>query len=403
MRKGCKALLCLAAAVLGLFLVRLTLEKTAPAYLEALGNTLDVEKITGTCLVKEAAQRPDTLTVFGSSELKTFEIPTHPANFFAGKRAGFQVNLVGRGSCQSLVHAMAIGASKDSLRGKKIVLITAPQSYAEGGIAPDLFLANFSEQQMLALLKDAEIPERTRQYVASRVQRLIAQYNAQNGTNLQTHTAAGLLTKAWEADSPISKALLAPYAGISQWLLDTKDLAVSARLIRRGDFSENEAKSPDIDWAHEELLAQEAALSQATNNEYYMLDSYYQTYVGHRLSQMAGRDAAVCYDASPEYDDLRCLFEICKAKDIQALFVHVPVNGKWSDYTELSQRTRQTYYAAVREIAAQYDNVTMLDLTQEEYTPYFLCDTMHLGWKGWLAVDRAMVEFWNADETRDSF
>ena len=55
MRKGCKALLCLAAAVLGLFLVRLAVEKTEPSYPEELGNTLDVEKITGTCLVKEAA------------------------------------------------------------------------------------------------------------------------------------------------------------------------------------------------------------------------------------------------------------------------------------------------------------------------------------------------------------
>ena len=49
MRKGCKALLCLAAAVLGMFLVRLAVEKTEPSYPEALGNTLDVEKITGTC------------------------------------------------------------------------------------------------------------------------------------------------------------------------------------------------------------------------------------------------------------------------------------------------------------------------------------------------------------------
>ena len=162
-----------------------------------------------------------------------------------------------------------------------------------------------------------------------------------------------------------------------------------------------EAKSGEIDWAQEEALAMQAASRQVTNNDYFMLDAYYQTYVGHRLPQMAGRDAAVSYDSSPEYDDLRCLFEICRAKDIQALFVHVPVNGKWSDYTGLSQSTRQTYYEAVREIAEAYDNVTMLDLTQEEYTPYFLCDTMHLGWKGWLAVDRAMVEFWNADETRD--
>ena len=179
-----------------LLAVRFVTERAVPAYPEALGNTLDAEKITGTYLVKTAAELPDTLTVFGSSELKTFEIPTHPANFFAGKRCGFQVNLVGRGSCQSLVHAMAVGASGDSLRGRKIVLITAPQSYVEGGIAPDLFLANFSEQQMLALLADGELPGETKQYLSSRVQALIAQYNAENGVSLQTHTAAGLLSGA---------------------------------------------------------------------------------------------------------------------------------------------------------------------------------------------------------------
>ncbi len=398
MRKLCgRALLCLAAALLGLFAVRLIVEKTMPDYPASLGNTLDVEKITGTYLVKTAAERDDTLTIFGSSELKTFEIPTHPANFFSGKRAGFQVNLVGRGSCQSLVHAMAIGASGNSLEGKKIVLITAPQSYVEGGIAPDLFMANFSEQQLLALLADDDIPADTRQYLASRVQSLISQYNAQNEANLETHTAAGLLSRAWGEENGALKTLLAPYVAISGWLLDTKDMAVSARLIRRGDFSAGEAGAYPIDWAKEEDAALEQGKKQATNNDFFMLDSSYQTYVGHRLSQMEGRDKAVSYDASPEYDDLRCLFEICKAKSIEALFVHVPVNGKWSDYTGLTAERRQTYYEQVRAIAAQYDNITMLDLTGEEYTPYFLCDTMHLGWKGWLAVDRAMDEFWNAD------
>ena len=399
MRKwGVKALFCLAAMVLALAAVRLAVEQTMPDYPQALGNTLDEEKITGTWLVRTAAEQEDTLTVFGSSELKTFEISTHPANFFAGKRCGFQVNLVGRGACQSLVHAMAVGASGESLKGKKIVLITAPQSYVEGGIAPDLFLANFSEQQMLTLLADDDLPAQLRQYLAARVQALIAQYNAQNHTDLQTHTAAGLLTRAWAKGSGAEKTLLAPYAALSRWLLDTKDLAVSARCIRAGDFADAEAKSGDIDWAAEQAQALAQAKAQSTNNDFYMLDSYYQTYVGHRLSQMEGRDAQVCYDVSPEYDDLRCLLDICKAKDIQALFVHVPVNGKWSDYTGLTQQRRQTYYENVWDIVSQYDNVTLLDLTAEEDTPYFLCDTMHLGWKGWLAVDRAMDEFWNENQ-----
>ena len=128
---------------------------SVPDYPDTLGADPGVtEKITGETLVAAAAAEPDSLVIFGSSELKTTDICTHPANFFAGKRCGFQVDLVGRGSCQSLVHALSIAGSGEALRGKKIVLITAPQSYVEGGIAPDLFMANFSGQQALHMLAD---------------------------------------------------------------------------------------------------------------------------------------------------------------------------------------------------------------------------------------------------------
>ena len=133
-----------------------------------------------------------------------------------------------------------------------------------------------------------------------------------------------------------------------------------------------------------------------TGNEFYMEDGYYNTYVGRRLAQQKDKDAALSYAQSPEYDDLRCLFEICRAKQMQILFVHVPMHGAWSDYTGFSAERRQTYYENVRQIAAEYANVTLLDLTGYEYEPYFLCDTMHLGWKGWLAVDKAIAEFWEA-------
>ena len=133
-----------------------------------------------------------------------------------------------------------------------------------------------------------------------------------------------------------------------------------------------------------------------TGNEFYMEDGYYNTYVGRRLAQQKDKDAALSYAQSPEYDDLRCLFDVCAAKELDVLFVHVPLNGTWSDYTGFSAEKRSEYYENVRQIAAQYDNVTLLDLTAYEYEPYFLCDTMHLGWKGWLAVDKAITEFWRA-------
>lgn len=391
-----RLLACLLAAVLALGLVRLVVEKTMPAYPASLGNDPIAEKITGEYLMKTAAEQPDTLTIFGSSELKTTEICTHPANFFAGARCGFQVDLIGRGSCQSLVHAMAIAASGESLRGKQVVLITAPQSYVADGIAPDLFMANFSEQQMLSLLSDETLPDESRRYLAARVQELIEEYNAQYGAELQTHTAAGLMSKAVAKENTVVQTLLAPYAALSGWLLDTRDMMTARRAIAAAQPQTAE-KSDQIDWEAEEAAALAQAAEMVTGNDYYMEDGYYDTYIGRRLAQQEGKDASLSYASSPEYDDLRCLFDVCRAKQLDVLFVHVPMNGKWSDYTGFTAERRSEYYENVRQIAAQYDNVTLLDLTAQEYEPYFLCDTMHLGWKGWLAVDQAITEFWRAD------
>lgn len=383
-------LLCVAVVLTGMTLV---IRGTMPDYPDSLGSDPNVtEKITGLYLTRQAAEEPDTLLIFGSSELKTTDICTHPANFFADKRCGFQVDLIGRGSCQSLVHALAIAAGGDALNGKKVVLITAPQSYVEDGIAPDLFMANFSELQVLAMLEDDTISDEVKTYLSSRIQTLIDRYNEENGTSLQQSTAAGLLTKA--KGNAFLSSLLLPYRALSYWALDCKD-RLEARAVMRG-FSDVAAPQDgkEIDWAAEEEAALAQAAEMVTNNDFYMQDDYYSTYVGRKLDQQAGKDAALSYDVSPEYDDLRCLLEICRQKHMEVLFVHVPMNGSWNDYTGFTAERRESYYEKVRAITEEYDNMELLDLTQFEYEPYFLCDTMHLGWKGWLEVDRAIIEFY---------
>ena len=385
-------LLCAAVVLTG---VTVWLHCTMPDYPDSLGSDPNVtEKITGLYLLRQAAQEPDTLLIFGSSELKTTDICTHPANFFADKRCGFQVDLIGRGSCQSLVHALAIAAGGDALNGKKVVLITAPQSYVEDGIAPDLFMANFSELQVLAMLKDNAISDEVKTYLSSRIQTLIDRYNEENGTSLQQHTAAGLLTKAKANGNGLLSSLLLPYRAISYWALDAKD-RFEARAIMRGYSDVPAPQEPaEIDWAAEEEAALAQAADMVTNNDFYMQDDYYTTYVGRTLDQQAGKDSALSYDVSPEYDDLRCLLEICRQKQMEVLFVHVPMNGSWNDHTGFTAARRESYYQNVRSIVEEYDNVTLLDLTKYEYEPYFLCDTMHLGWKGWLEVDRAIIGFY---------
>ena len=387
------ALLTVALCAAAVAAVPLVLEQTMPAYPSSLASDDAEEKITGMWLVEQGAKADNSLLIFGSSELKTSDIVTHPANFFAG--SGLQVDLVGRGSCQSIIHALAIGAQGETLQNRQIVLITAPQSYVAEGIASDLFMANYSQQQLLDILADDSIPAEIKTFLSTRVQQLFDAYEADTGLAPEEGSAGDLLSAAWAAGQ--NPWYLEPYAALTRWLLHAKDLAISRSVV--ADYEDAAPVPLDLHFDYQKALdeAMAQAAEMVTNNDFTMQDSYYSTYIGARLDQMEGKDSNLSYSTSPEYDDLRCLLDLCKLWDLEVLFVHVPMHGAWNDYTGFDADRRAEYYDAVRGIVEAYDNVTLLDLTASEYEPYFLCDTMHLGWKGWLAVDRAIVEFYRAN------
>lgn len=364
---------------------------TMPPYLDSAGNVNHTEKMTGIYLMEQSTAQDDNLIIFGSSELRTTEISTHPANFFADKRAGFQVNLVGRGSCQSLIHAMAIAASCDALRGKKVVLITSPQSFVPEGIAPDLFAANFSPQQYLELLAANDLSDETKRAISVRVGALLDAYETSLPDTairvLANHTAEPTVL------STVRNAVLSPYYLFSRYLYDLKDKTSARTLLKSLPPDAPTAQLVPIDWAEEEQAALANALSMTDNNDFGMLNDYYTTYIGSRLVRQKDKDATLDYASSKEYDDLRILFEVCRQKGIEPLFVHVPLHGAWSDYTGFPSGRRAQYYDNVRAITAEY-GVQTLDLTTCEYDEYFLCDVMHLGWKGWLEVDQALVDYY---------
>ena len=351
-------------AICPLFAVGLCFPSAMPAYRESLGGMNHNEKIKGLYLLKESAAIND-LIIYGSSELAMLEIPTHPSNYFAGRGHGFQVNAVGRGSCQSLIHALSIAASGDALKGKKVALITSPQSYVPRGIAPDMFMANFSPLQFMELMRADDLSAELKRSISERVKTLTARYETETG----------------EGSNLI---FLAPYRALNLPLLRLKDMAQSRTLILSAPEFSPLPQPEDLE------LAAEAA---ASNNGFGMLNDYYTTNIGDRLDRFENRDANLSYAVSEEYGDLRLLFEVCRQKGIAPLFVHVPLHGQWSDYTGFTSERREEYYGNGRGIAEEY-GVKTLDLTSYEYERYFLCDVMHLGWKGWLEVDKALIEYY---------
>ena len=73
--------------------------------------------------------------------------------------------------------------------------------------------------------------------------------------------------------------------------------------------------------------------------------------------------------------------------------IGVPAQGKAWDYQGMSKDAREEYYQSIRDICKKYD-VELADFSDMEYEPYFFIDTMHLGYKGWAYVDRAIYEFY---------
>ncbi|MDL2288953.1 D-alanyl-lipoteichoic acid biosynthesis protein DltD [Oscillospiraceae bacterium OttesenSCG-928-F05] len=98
------------------------------------------------------------------------------------------------------------------------------------------------------------------------------------------------------------------------------------------------------------------------------------------------------FSGEEEYKDLNFLLEVCALKGIEPLFVHVPLHGQWSDFTGFTSERREEYYERVR-TSVKGAGFELFDLTPYEYESYVLCDVMHLGWRGWLYVDKALVDY----------
>lgn len=370
-------------------LIPSVIKANMPQYNDSIGNKSDDLKIQGLYLLKESAKRPDNVIIYGSSELRTDYISTHPANFFENKKAGFQVNLVGRGSCQGIIHAMSIAASGDSLKNSPIVLITSPQSYVLDGITPDMFFANFSKQQFITIIYDSSIPNDIKQRLAKRVVEMFERYDEDFG-KLQGFDDIRILAKS-VANGSVVKALTMPYFVFSKYMSQNKDMIDSAKLINSA--AETKELQVEIDYKYEEIKAIETAKLETTNNDFGMRNSDYKKNVGNKLSRFENKDKDLSYTVSKEYDDLRLLLDICELKGIKPMFVSVPLHGKWSDFTGFSKEKRQEYYDKVESVVSEYQ-AKFIDLSTYEYDEYFLCDTMHLGWKGWLKVNEEIDKFY---------
>lgn len=333
-----------------------------------------------------------SIVVLGSSELSAADELAYPPSLFNNGNSNYNMILMGAGYLQGVPQAVNVGALQNNIKNGKVVLILSPQWFSESGLTSDAYCSRFEEANYIEFLKNANISAATKTAVSNRMEVLLAsdpatlqrvkQYNA-----IYLHHSL----------NPVSYAKLWAYEAF----INAKtrfELARELDNLEEVGGSLVEAENLDFDALKQQAFT--VGEEECTNNSFGVYDDYYDTYLREDIEGLKGSKESETFAVSPEYDDFRLFLDVCKETGIEPLIISMPVNGRWYDYTKHSKADRNTYYQNIRNICSEYD-VKLVDYSDREYELYFLKDVMHMGWKGWVHLDRDVYSFFRGEEITD--
>lgn len=329
----------------------------------------------------------NSLVVLASSELEHGKnTPYHPQNMFRGNQ--FQTMLIGAGQYQSLSHAITLAAIEPAMKKKKVVLLVSPQWFRAKGVGSKAFASRFSESSFIDMLQNEGLSEETKRQITDRTIRLLS---ADKPMQKRVISYKELLID--HQKNPVSAAKFKLYHA---FLNDKQKQSILMLAAVEGIKREKEdgLVSGEPDWESYYKKAEKDAEKMTSNNRFQISNQYYNWKVRPQLEKRKGSSASSSYLESPEYDDLKCFLSVCKDLEIEPMLVLLPVNGKWYDYTRFPKDQLEQFYRKAGDIIRETDaSATVLDLSKESQKDYYMEDTIHIGWKGWVTVDEALYKF----------
>lgn len=357
---------------------------------ESMGINPHFDTFIGSLLQRKAFNTPGVLPVYGSSEMSMIN-EYHPAKVLT-PNTGVTPFLIGKGGTQTLIHVLNF-SSLEGIKGKKVAIFLTPQWYASGGIPQSFFEGNFSALHAYQLLHSRDLSPRLKRLIAQRILNFPGAYKDYPHLKkvLTDEVGSGYAVK-------VDKLLQWLPARMEYTALEVQDVQkthwhvhqLSQKTIQA--YSHKETTVQTVDW---DKLRNEAILkgkNSTTNNSFGMDNTFYQDNLATKLQEKKDTDKSYKLSSSPEYEDLNLLIEVLKEKGAKPLFVIIPMNGRWYDYTGLDKSEREQCYTKLR-TQVQESGYPLADFTSHEYEDYYLKDPWHLAWKGWVDVDQRLYDF----------
>ncbi|MCY8908609.1 D-alanyl-lipoteichoic acid biosynthesis protein DltD [Bacillus atrophaeus] len=348
---------------------------------EESATALNPNMFQGLYLQNKMLEEQKYLPIYGSSELSRLD-KFHPSNYFQVNNQGFTPYLIGKGGSQSLIHAINFAAHADQLKGKKLVFIVSPQWFTKHGSDEQHFAPNYSALQGLDLAFNDTIDPAVKKQM---MKRMLHYKAVTNDAVLSDLYQAMLEGQTWKVN------LLKPAAKSYYSLLQKKDLYYSMA-ESEGPKRHVSESVKDKPWSVLKQEADKMGEDHSRSNVFHIDDPSYRK-LKHKVPKVKNKNKHRTYAKSPEFGDFELMLDILKDAGAEPMFVSIPVNGKWYDYTGFPKNGRTDYYKKVKK-QIEAKGFQVADLSGHEYDPYFMKDTIHIGWKGWVYVDKAIEEFY---------
>ncbi|EMF0052390.1 D-alanyl-lipoteichoic acid biosynthesis protein DltD [Enterococcus hirae] len=358
---------------------------TDPTVIKKASTSMSENVLKGDIIKNEALAEKKYVPFFGSSELSRIS-PFHPSVLAEKYHRDYRPFLLGAPGTQSLSQYMMMRSAGDDLKNKKIVFIISPQWFVKDGVKKDYFDTYYSQLQTLDWLFSLKKITPADRYLARRL----------------------LHFSIVKKDEKLTEMLQMIKKGQLPSVEKRNQLRLNWNILKREDemFSNIGLKSKQdkIDQAMKPLpanyqekvlanLAENIGRKSTSDNSFELKNDFYKERIRHHLKELKNSQKNWDYRFSPEFSDFQLVLQQLAQEQAEALFIIPPVNQKWSDYTGLSQEMLQGFAKKIKfQLQSQgFDRIA--DFTKMADQPYFMEDTIHLGWKGWLAADQRIRPF----------
>ncbi|WP_049163461.1 D-alanyl-lipoteichoic acid biosynthesis protein DltD [Ligilactobacillus salivarius] len=334
--------------------------------------------------VKKAAFEQNYVPFMGSSELSRIDA-FHPASMALRYHRDYQPFLLGAAGSQSLTQFWGMQGVNNELKNKKVVFIISPQWFVKQGINPAAFSMYYSNLEAVTWLRQANNSKMDR-------------YAAQRLLKIQKNHSDSFLKDCIEqiANGKKLSATQKTYLDLKYNQLAHEDQFFSTLSLKNRvkKIKKASKKLPaKEDNAELESLATKLGEKATTNNDFGISNKFWNRELKDKYKRLKGEQSNFDYVSSPEFGDFQLVLNQFAENNNDVLFIIPPVNEKWSSYTGLSKSMLRQFDKKVTYQLREQGFNNILDLSNDGGKPYFMQDTIHLGWHGWLTVDKSVKPF----------